>query len=100
MEMDDVNANTKYPGVYHKVQQIAADAVLVNKQSIGGAIALLLVAWPTLAQAGLTISDRRYWPSEVRGGYVIPMPGAVGEPKVMPFQVPVRPRKELRRRRH
>ncbi len=33
---------------------------------------LFLVAIPAMAQAGATISDRRYWPSEARsGGYVL-----------------------------
>lgn len=82
-----MNANSERSGVRHKPLQVAAGATLVNKRSIGTAFALLLLAsWPTLAWAGLTISDRRYWPSEARGGYdEIPMLGLASEPKIMPF---------------
>jgi hypothetical protein len=53
-------------------------------------VLLFISAFWTEAHAGVTISDRRYWPNEARGtpGQVIeirpPSAGSATEPRVLP----------------
>lgn len=61
---------------------------------------MALAIWPSLVEAGLTISDRRYWPNEARNSYYeIPLPGPAVEPMVVPRQRLDHSRKQSPRRR-